>query len=370
MNPETLYQGATDVFLAKVRADFDALENQALTSFQMYETYSLMGTDPMADSLFVNVSETTDDGDRAVWRHIATTGVESEGIRHAGGVYPRATFIRGYETEVFDPDEQVANSFKVPEERQDKEGKKYKAILNRAQKILIKMNRTNIQDPFEVFNLAFTAPASMPTRFFVRGNSGLDGNKTPLGERLVSIQHARADGGTSQSNAVQASGNARPFSDDAYYAAREQGATFKDDVGDDSPRFGGALTLMVAPANGLVREAKEINQSTEIVGSANNEINVHKGMFGRVISSPSLLQSKYISSLTDTSKWFLVDESSRDAETGAGLVCISFVPLTTRTERDPEHDSVVYKIKQTKVYGFTDWRNVIGSKGDGAAYSS
>lgn len=232
------------------------------------------------------------------------------------------------------------------------------------------MNRTNIQDPFEVFNLAFTATASLPTRFFVRGNAGLDGNQTPLGERLVSTAHARADGGATQSNAVQSSGNARAFSDDAYFAAREQGAAFKDDVGEDSPRFGGSVTIAIAPANGLVREAMEINGSNEIVGSANNEINVHKGMFGRVISTPSMLASKYIPTVTDTSKWFLVDEVSRDPEVGTGLVCITFVPMTTKVERDNEHDSIVYKIKQTKVYGFVDWRNIIGSKGDNAAYSS
>ena len=369
MNPETLYQGATDVFLAKVRADFDAMEDQALTSFEAYKTYSLMGTDPMADSLFTDVGETTEEGDRAVWRHIGTTGVEGSGKRHAGGNYPRATFLRNYETEVFDPDEQDANSFLVPDERNDKEGKKYAAILGRAKKLLIKQNRTNIQDPFEVFNLAFSAPSVQPTRLFVRGNAGLDGNKTPLNERLISIQHARADGGATQSNAIQSSGNARAFSDDAYFAAREQGATFTDDVGEDAPRFGGNTTIIIPPANGLVREAKEINESNQVVGSNNNEINVHSGMFGRVISTPSLLRSKSVSTITDTNKWFLVDETARDSETGCGLVCITFVPLTTGVNRSEDVDSVIYKIKQTKVYGFTDWRNVVGSKGNGASYS-
>lgn len=366
---EPLYQGAKDVFLAKVRADFDALENQALTSFEAFKTYSLLGTDPMADSLFVNVSNMTEEGDRAVWRHIGTTGVTGQGKRHAGGAYPRADFIRNYETEVYDPDEQDANSFEVPDERNDKEGQKYAAVLGRAQKLLIKMNRTNLQDPFEVFNLAFSAPSAQPTRFFVRGNSGLDGNKTALGERLVSIQHARADGGATQSNAVQSSGNARAFSDDAYFAAREQGATIKDDVGEDAPRFGGGVTIIIPPANGLVREAKEINQSDQLIGSPNNDINVHKGLFGRTISTPSLLASKYVSGVANTNQWFLVDENQRDGETGVGLVAISFVPLTTGVYNDESLDSVVYKIKQTKVYGFTDWRNILGSKGDGNAYS-
>jgi len=367
---ETLYQGSKDIFLAKVRADFDALENQALTSFKMYSEYSLMGTDAMADTLFVNISETTDDGDRAVYRHVGTSGVEGEGNRVAGGVYPRATFIRTYETEVFDPDNQVANEFHVPEERLGKEGNQYATILNRAQKLLIKMNRTNIQDPFEVFNLAFTAPASHPDRFFVRGNAGLDGNNTALGERLISTQHALANGGTSISNAVQSSGTARAFSDDAYFAAREQAAGFKDDVGEDMPTMGGAVTIMIPPANGLVRLAEEINQSSEKVGTANNDINVNKGLFGRVISSPSLLASKYVSGVANTNAWFLVDESNRDPETGSGMVCVSFVPLTTDTYRDDSTDSIVYKIKQTKVYGWTAWHNVVGSLGTGAAYSS
>ena len=370
MPNETLYQGSKDVFLAKVRADFDALENQSLTSFQMYSQYSLMGTDPMADTLFVDVSNTTDDGDRAVWRHIGTSGVEGEGTRAAGGTYPRATFIRTYETEVFDPDNQIANEFYVPEERLGKEANAYTTILNRAQKLLTKMNRTNIQDPFEVFNYAFTAPGSQNDRFFVRGNAGLDGNNTALGERLVSTQHARADGGATISNAVQSSGNARAFSDDAYFAAREQAATFKDDVGEDMPTMGGSVSIMVPPANGLVRLAMEINQSTDKVGTANNDINVNNGLMGRMISSPSLLASKYDSSITDTNKWFLIDEANRDPEVGAGMVCVTFVPLTTNTYRDDKTDSVVYNIKQTKVYGWVDWRNLLGSKGDGAAYSS
>jgi len=367
---EVLYQGSKDVFLAKVRADFEALENQALTSFKMYSEYSLMGTAPMADTLFTNISEVTDDGDRAVWRHIGTAGVEAEGGRVAGGVYPRANFIRTYETEVFDPDNQIANEFYVPEERLAKEGNQYATILNRAEKLLVKMNRTNIQDPFEVFNLAFTAPASMPDRFFVRGNAGLDGNRTALGERLISTQHALANGATTISNAVQASGNARAFSDDAYYAAREQAAAFKDDVNEDMPTLGGTVTIMVPPSNGLVRLANEINQSTDKVGTANNDINVNKGLMGRMISSPSLLRSKYVSGVANTSAWFLIDESNRDPQTGSGFLCISFVPLTTNTYKDDKTDSIVYNIKQTKVYGWTDWRNTLGSLGTNTAYSS
>lgn len=373
---ETLYQGSKDIFLAKVRADFDAVEDQALKSSKALMSYSLVGTDSMADQLFTKISETTEEGDRAVWRHVGTTGIKDLGTRKAGGVYPLVEFIRTYETAVFDPDNQIAGEFNVPDERQQKEGKSYKGVLDRARKLLIEVDRTNVKDPFEVFNLAFTAPSSFPTagagggRFFVRGNMGLDGNNTALGERLISIQHARADGGATFSNAIQSSGNARIFSDAAYWAAREQGATIVDDVGKPMPLFGGQLTLVVPPANGLVRTAEELNGSEWQIKLAENQINVHQGRLARVIDSPYLLSSAYVSGVANTAAWFLIDDSNRDPEVGNGMVCITFVPLQTKVWDDEGRDRVVYDIKQELVYGWVDWRNILGSKGDNAAYSS
>jgi len=227
-----------------------------------------------------------------------------------------------------------------------------------------------LQDPFEVFNLAFTAPASQPTRFFVRGNMGLDGNNTALNERLVSTQHARADGGATQSNAINASGAARPFSADAFWAAMEQGATFKDDVGEDAPRFGGKVSILLPPANGYVKEANELNMSQYEPGTADNQINVMNGLMGRIIVTPTLLGSKYVSSVANSTQFFMVDETVRDPEVGTGLVAIDFVPMQTKVERDQNTDSVVYKAKQEKVYGFVEWRCVLGSNGTGSAYSS
>lgn len=372
---ETLYQGSKDVFLARVRAKFDAIEDQALKASKALMSYSLVGTDSMTDTLFTQISDTTEEGERAVWRHIGVTGVKDLQTRSAGQNYPQAEFIRSYETAVYDPDNQVAGEFKIPDERTAKEGVAYKSMLNRAQKLLIEIDRINVKDPFEVFNLAFTAPASFPTtgvgggRFFVRGNMGLDGNNTALGERLVSIQHARADGGATQSNASQSAGNARPFSDAAYWAAREQGATFKDDVGKEMPMFGGQLTVVTPPANSQVRLAKELDESDWVVQSMENQINVQRGTMRRIISSPYLLASSYVSGVANTTQWFLVDDSTRDPETGTGLVCVSFVPLQTNTYRPEGKDAVAYDVKQEKVYGFVDWRNIIGSNGSGAAYT-
>lgn len=373
---ETYNQGAKDVFLAGVRADFHKIEDQAFKSYRALETYSLMGTDSMSDSLFYKVRSTEADGSgRNVWRHIGTTGTKDVGTRKAGGTFPEAEFIRNYETAVYDSDVQDASRISVPDERLDKEKVMYRSALNRASKLLTEMNRKNIADPFEVFNLAFTAPSGYPSdgngnRFFGRGNLGLDGNNTDLNERLVSIQHARADGGATQSNAIQSSGNARPFSDEAYHAAIQQGSTFKDDVGKEMPMFGGTNTMLVSSNSGNVRTAKELNESSHKIDTANNNINVFEGNLVKIISSPFLNGSRYNTSIANTTQFFLVDHNARDADTGCGLVAIDFVPLQTDTKRLDEVDSVAYTVKQSKKYGFTDWRCIIGSNGTATAYSS
>lgn len=367
---EPLYQGSKDVFLAKVRSDFDAIEDQALKASRALQDWSLVSTDANVNSLFTMVSNITSEGDRAVWRDIGVTGVQSLGTRKAGDLYPESTFIRGYETAVYDPDLQISGQFIVPEEREVKEGAKYKAMLNRASKLLMEVDRTNIADIFEIFNLAFTIPTSYPVRFFAKGTNGLDGNYTALNEYLISTQHARADGGTTISNAVNVSGNSAAFSDTNYWAAREQGATILDDVGKRMPMFGGILDIIVPPANSLVRTALETDKSEWKTTVNNNDVNVQKGLFSSVKSTPYLLSSYYVSGVANTKAWFLVDSSVRDPQVGNGFVKISFVPLSTRVENDDNIDSIKYKVKETYVYGWTDWRNIIGSNGLGTAYSN
>lgn len=367
---EPLYQGAKDVFLVGVRADFDAVEDQALKATRALADWSLIGSSGDIKAMYTNVSNITTEGDRAVWRTVGTTGVQKLGRRKAGTPYPSANFLRNYETAVYDPDDQYAGLFVVPEERDVKEASEYKKVLDRAQKLLYEIDRQNIADIFEPWNLAFTIPTSYPTCFFAKGNRGLDGNYTALNEYLISIQHARADAGTTISNAVQSSGNAAAFSDPMYYAAKEQGATLVDDLGKAMPMFGGHTTMVVPPANGLVRLAKEINGSEWKTLTDDNDINVLQGLLNDVKASPYLLQSFYLSGVANKNAWFLMDENVRDPETGTGFIRISFVPLQTRTEREQSVDSLVYKVKQEYVYGWVDWRNVMGSKGNNAAYSN
>lgn len=372
---EPLYQGAKDVFLVKVRADFDATQDQALRALQAVKDYNLVNTDPMALSLFTSVSDMTSEGQRAVWRHVGTTGVQQLGVRSAGGVYPDVNFIRTYETAVYDPNTQVSGRFIVPEEREMKEARQYKEMLSRASKLMYEVDRYNILDPFEVLNLGFTAPASQPVRFFVRGNLGLDGNNTALNERLYSTAHARADGGTTISNVVQSGTSCLSLSYTNYWTAKELGATFVDDVGKPWPRMGGRTCIAVPPKNGLALTAQTIEQSEWKPGVTDNDVNIVKGEFSEIFVTPYLSDSFYLPATTGTTnltgfQWFLIDESNRDPAIGTGLVRIDFVPLQARVERDLYTDSIVYKIKEEYVYGFADWRGTIASLGNNTTYTS
>jgi hypothetical protein len=356
--------------LAKVRADFDAVEDQALKSSRAISQYSLIGSDPMATSLVTMVSDTTSEGSRAVWRHIGATGIKNLGKRSAGGTYPESEFIRGYETVVYDPDQQDAGQFMIADERNAKEASQYKDVLNRAKKLLYEIDRKNMADVFEIFNLAFTAPGSYPgdasVRFFGRGNAGLDGAATgALDEELASVAHARADGGATQSNA---SSTGASLDTDTYYAAKVACGGFKDDVGKPYPTMGGRVDIVCGLDN--VKVAKQLNDSEWEIDVAENQVNIHKGTFNRIVASPYLNESYYdAANINNEDQWHLVDTSNRDTETGAGLVCISFWPLETKVERVNERDAVTYSVKQNKVYGYTEFRNIYSSRGDGQAYA-
>jgi len=370
-----LFQGSKDVILNGVRAAFDAAENTGFKTTRALQNSSLLGSDPLADSLFYTAAMADSEGEKAIWRYIEFTAAKNQGTRSAGGTFAEAEFLRGYETAVIDPDNQLANKFVVAYERQNKEAKSYKSIVDRGRLLIDLIEKSNIKDPLEVFNLAFTAPSSFPTtglggnRFYARGNKGLDGNATALGERMISSQHARADGGAVWSNAVLDGGNAPALTTDSFWAAKLTGFTsIFDDVGNPYPAFGGRVYLVTAPAN--MKVARQLDQSEWEIGVADNQINIHKGMQINTITSPYLTVSAYVSGVANTGQWFIVDNDMRSAEVGLGFTVLPFVQLQSNVYDDKGINSAVYNIMQEKVYGNVNPRCVVGSKGNGAAYSS
>ena len=376
---ESLYQGALDVFLVGVRADFNSVEDQATKSITSLEQNGLLSTATVTDGIFTQVSNMETQGNITVWRHTGTTGVSTTGNRKAGAIYPTASFLRLWETVVIDPDDQDANQIAVPEERLNAESAEYKAALDRAQKLNIDLRRKNIGDPFDVFNVAFITPTSYPnSKFVAKGNNGLDGNNTACNEALITYQHKIALGNATLAtsttafggcgNAVSSSGLYAALSPTSYYAALELATTFVSDIGKPMPMFGGNKTLVVANANGLVQTAKQLNESEWVVGSANNEVNVLKSESSRIISSPYLTNSiNYSTANTQNKKWFLIDAAFTDPKVGTGLVRVCFVPTGSNVFRSPEMNALVYQAKQSFSYSWVDWRNVVGSLGDNSA---
>jgi len=367
-----LNQGALDVFLVNVIGDIDAVTEQSRQSLKALMDYSMLGADNKVGSVFTNVASATESGMRSVWRHTTTTAL-SGAIANRGSKdrYADATYVRGWMTAVYDPDFQLAEQLVEAEERLAKEDTAYRQYLNRAQKLYEKFARQNILDLFEHFNLAFTLPTSYPNAlFFAKGTQGLDGNMTPLNERLVSTQHALANGGTTQSNAVNTSGNAAPFSITAYNAALEQGGATVDDVLEPMPMFGGMKDIMIANANGQVATVKTLNESMWQPKTGNNDINVYEGSFERIVTGPYLGTSYYTPSITNNTEWFVVDRSNSDPEVGTGFVRVEFWGMDSKVQRVDPIDSIAFKMKEEYAYGWADWRNVLGSNGSGNAYSS
>ena len=367
-----LNQGSLDVFLVNVIGDIDAVTDQSRQALKALMDYSMLGTDNKVGGVFTNVSSATESGMRSVWRHTGTTALAGPiGNRGSKDRYNDATYIRTWMTAVYDPDFQLAEQMVEAEERLAKEDTAYRQYLNRAQKLYEKFARQNILDLFEHFNLAFTAPTSYPNAlFFAKGTQGLDGNMTPLNERLVSTQHALANGGITQSNAVNTSGNAAPFSITAYNSALEQGGATVDDVAEPMPMFGGMKDIFIANANGQVATVKTLNESMWQPKTGNNDINVYQGSFERIVTGPYLGTSYYTPSITNNTEWFVVDRSNQDPEVGTGFVRVEFWGMDSKVQRVDPIDSIAFKMKQEYAHGWVSWKNILGSNGTGNAYSS
>ena len=370
---DNLFLGARDAFLVKFRADYDAVSEQGDLTLQALENANLVGSNPDLGPLFLEVSNTTEEGDRAVWRYTYTTMVTSIPTRHAGAQYEMTDFAKGYETAVYDPDNQLAPAITVPEERQMKESSKYTKALDRAKKLQQALYYANKNDPFEVFNFSFTAPASYPAaalnRFFAKGNYDA------LNEPLISTLHASKIYASTQSNAVRdTSNNALAFGDTAFWTARQQAYTFKDDVGRNMPMLQGKIKFVAPNASSIIRTAAELNMSDWKIGTSDNEINIHQNEQAVTYSNPILLQSQYSSSLGSTpnsySPWWMIDNQVRDTEIGSGFVKITFVPYSAKIEWEQSIDSAVYKVKEEFVYGWCLWQTAVGSPGNGASYTS
>lgn len=167
------------------------------------------------------------------------------------------------------------------------------------------------------------------------------------GKVLFSTSHTRPDGGTAQSNASSTSVALNEQNlETAIIAMRNQ----LDDKGQKIDVY--PKTLLV-PID-LRKTAHIIVDSPQRNNTADNDVNIYKGEF-------TILDWIY---LTSTTAWFLIDPTAHELNW--------FWRKRPEMKSDELFDTeyAVYKSTMRLSRGWSDWRGVWGSQGDGSAYSS
>lgn len=167
------------------------------------------------------------------------------------------------------------------------------------------------------------------------------------GKPLASTSHPRADAGTAQSNA---SSTGLTLSETNLETLRVQSRKQLDDRGQIISVTPDVLLVPIE----LEKTAHLIVDSTMRQGTADNDMNFYKG-------SLQIVAWEY---LTSTTAWFLLDKSQHQ------LNWFWRERPTFKSDELFDTEYAVYKSTMRLSTGFSDWRGVVGSKGDGAAYSS
>lgn len=195
--------------------------------------------------------------------------------------------------------------------------------------------RTQEEMMAHIFNYGFTA-----------GGGGVSTFTSGDALALFAANHTREDGGTAQSNYTTS---------DLNESSLEAGIITMRTTLDHKGQLymSKADTLIVAPA--LEKEARILLESTQRVGTANNDINPYQGALKLVVwdwlGSASTGGS-------DTA-WFLLDSS---------LHQLNFFNRSDRGLEGPEWDfdtkTAKWTVDVVHSVGFSGWRGTYGSKGD------
>lgn len=180
-------------------------------------------------------------------------------------------------------------------------------------------------------------------------NNGFNTANTSYGDAkpLMSTSHTRVDGGTAQSNA---SATGITLGETNLETGRLALETALNDKG-EIVNF--KTDCLLVPIE-LRKTAQILTESTMRPGTANNDINIYDGVF-------QVIPWRYISTST---YWFLLDKSNHL------LQWFWRVRPEFKSDFSFDADAALYKVRVRFSFGWSDWRGVWGSKGDGSAYSS
>lgn len=164
---------------------------------------------------------------------------------------------------------------------------------------------------------------------------------------LCSTAHLRADGGTAQSNASSTGITLTEANLETGRLALEKALNDKGEI------VNFMADTLVVPID-LRKTAQILTDSSMRPGTANNDVNVYEGVF-------KVIPWRY---LTSTTAWFLMDSSEQL------LKFFWRVRPEFKSDFNFDADAALYKVRIRFSTGWSDWRGVWGSAGDGAAYSS
>lgn len=224
--------------------------------------------------------------------------------------------------------QKYTKGFKVSEEAYEDD--QYNVIAKKPAALARAARRTAENAAANIFNNAFST-------------SYQGGDAKPL----ISVSHPRSDGGTAQSNG---SATGITLTDDNLETGRLASRGQKDDKG---MKIQINPTVIVVPMD-LEKDANIIVKSTMRSGVADNDLNFYQNKF-------QVVAWEYISS---TTAWFLIDKAQHQLNW--------FWRVKPEFKQDNSFDTgmALFKTRTRFSNGWSDWRGVWGSKGDGAAYAS
>lgn len=217
------------------------------------------------------------------------------------------------------------------------------ARINDVRPLIIGTKREINQNMFDFYNYAFTPQATIKSSV---PHLGFYGDGVPT---CSTIHPIKGTGGV-QSNA---SAGGIPLSETNLEIGRLALMNQRGDKEGELLSYGtGNIILLVPPQ--LQKLAIVLTKSEYVASSANNDINVYRGVM-TVMSSQRL---------TSPTAWFLIDSMMHQVYHFVREPITVFPSFTNYENRN-----VTIQLKTSYLIGNKDWRGIWGSKGDGQAYA-
>jgi hypothetical protein len=320
-----------------IGAKFSEVENQADSAYSL-GIDSALGIE--ANNFTRLFKEKT--SDKAMERITSKTGVGFPTLTTEGEDYAADSRFPGYVVEF--KFIKKTNSLEITEEEKDDLDNDLSEKMSEAHDLNTGFLMEFDRSAFSLFNKAFTAQASLPVDLTFYSD----------GVPMCSTKHPLKSDGTQVSNADT---NGVVLSETNLEILKQQLRRQVDDRGLPMNIGSGRLILLVPDS--LEKTARIITNSKLRSGTPNNDLNIYDGVI-------TVISTKWINAQnggSDTA-WFLIDSLKSPA------IFYKRKGITTSVYVDNKNKNTVYDISARWQVGYKNWRGIVGSKGDGGAYTA